>query len=349
MTVTDLLALAEEFWTKTTSSSVAINRQLLESIINGWQPRQDPHLDAVLLIKVLALHQEAVSNEHNLGDLLLSSLTHWTKLLREYFEDPKRASLPPSIMVKKQLDGDDSKSEKLAIWDNEASWREDIRIKNIFSWCLSTLRDGVIVKFEDASKLIPFVLHIAEDYQPENRLLGVSLIRNYIRIVSDKILQQLNLEPLFYQILMKNLGYEPFVLKETTLECLFECVLARKTKNSLCWYEELLGFLTRESLFTKEENVRLLYLRCLPQVIRLLEIASVCHIKPILSLLIDLPMDDDIANATIHVIEALLENAWPRLSNHLPLLVQIMRKLEDTNVRTSTLQKLDSRLELLGS
>lgn len=174
---------------------------------SDWVPFKDPRQDAKILTKALGQKDipEFIEALSNLTELVLACLSEWTSLLRPYFEDSQRESLPPTILARRQIERrqpnfNTMDEDSLAIWENDAIWKENHNVKRAIIRFLTLLPSASIIKFEDATKLIPFIIHMAEDSVPQHRHHGVIAIRNFIRVVQSKLILQMQLDDLFSKV-----------------------------------------------------------------------------------------------------------------------------------------------------
>jgi hypothetical protein len=317
----------EEYLKGTVNDTVFLIRT-----VENWHPGRDLRRDALILTKILApsvILGVRMPEIPHIADVVLSSLSEWTFILRPYFEEPKRTPISPTTLIRHQLNPEDS--EQTGIWDNESTWRDTPLIPRIFQHLLMILPERSLSKMDTVTKLVPFVIHLVEDYDPLNRLYGVVAMRQLLRIVSTKNVSQMRLDELFHQSLIKNLSFDSDELKAESLGVLLDVILPLDTlrmERRLSWSEDLLSLLMRETIFTKEIKIVELYLGSLCRLISILGVATVCHIKELLGLVLDCTENEQIRQfpALLGLIDALIDNAWPRLHAHLPLLEQIIAK-----------------------
>ncbi|PJF18025.1 hypothetical protein PSACC_02166 [Paramicrosporidium saccamoebae] len=313
-----------------------INEELLRRILVLWKPGQNTEDDALILVKVLRSFQRT-TDDVDYATIALGCLPQWTRLLRPYFEEAKMATVPPTVLVRQQLNPTVD-SERLGIWDNSCSWRKDLRVPEAFLFCLTCLSDRAITNLEGASKLIPFLIHLAEDYVPDFRIIGANCIRQFLRVTVPKVTTQMQIDLLFHQILMKNFAFESFELKRVSLECLLQDLYTLETLGAdrqLAWLEELLRLILKEAAFTKETDIVLLYLEMLVPLVRLLGPATICHLQSLLSLVVDSTGNRELLDRLSPLLLAIFDTAWPRLHGHVVIIEEIMSRFEDAHIDSS--------------
>lgn len=182
----------------------------ISNILATWRPLVDPRRDAKVLVTVLGAEggQTAMATLRdqcsNLALIVLGALEHWTALLRPHFEDPQRQPSSTTTLVRRQL-ADGAPIGTVALWDNEMTWRDHPGVIWALTGLLGALPAGGIVKFEHASKLVPFVVHLAEDCSPVHRASGVLLMQHFLQAVTERITLQMQLDELFFSV------KEPFI------------------------------------------------------------------------------------------------------------------------------------------
>lgn len=329
---------------------------LVDQILSSWKPGVDVRVDAKVVVWVASrLDQDKIleiSRTIPIATLLLGCYDECVNVLRPFFEDSKKTALSSSSLIREQLTPSQvCPSDQLAVWDNESSWKTSDSIKNAPLWIVSHLDTDSIDKYERASKFIPFILLVAEDYEPSIRLHGVRIIREYLRCVSDRILSQMQLYHLFRKTLMTNLSFDDVDLKRESLELLTgRLIMPIKSipqEIQLEWAESLLSVLMREVLFCKEDVVRSILLSFIPALIRGLGLASVCYIKNVLALLMDLPLQDRGNDIVFDILSALFDCTWPRLGRHGLIVNQVLSQIGDGEDQSRVLQ-FKNRMALLA-
>lgn len=334
------------------------NEFMMEQIISTWRPGEEARVDAKVLVKFVSSATEdviaKVLPKGSLSTLLLGCYDECIEVLRPYFEDSKRTETCSSTLIREQLRPTRvCPSEQLAIWDNDSSWKTNGTIRNAPLWILSHLGAGSVDKFERAGKFVPFVLLAAEDHEPAIRLLGVRIIREYLRCVPDHIVSQMQLYALFQKTLSKNLSFGEADLGRESLDVLINLIMRAdsiSSKVKLEMGESLLPMLAREALFCREDSVRSVYLSFIPSLLRHMGVASVCYIKNVLALLMDLPrpLEREDALLQLDIVDGLLDCAWPRLGRHGPVLNEVISRLDAVD-DASRLDHLRKRVSLLGT
>lgn len=311
----------------------------------AWEPFADARLDGLVHVRisgVVATFIPELASEAPTADFGLSAIDEWPRVLVEYFENDALAPLAGSTVVRRQLGGDPGKR---AIWeddpplqDSQVWWRANEKAKHILIWCLKGLSLApqrrlpstkfAIGRMEEAAKLIPFVIRIADDYEPQNRTIGVACIEAFLDAVLPAVVGQMRLYELFCAILTKSVSFGDAGLRDVALRCLTERILV--VEGHLWQSSDLASLLLREAAFSTDVRSLVALLEPLASLVRILQIAAVCHIGSILALLIDISEktqrggdgsgganwdggDDRIWVASLSLTLALIETCWPRL------------------------------------
>lgn len=200
MTVDEVDGLLARFTTEGDN-----RRDTFRSILAAWKPLLDPRKDAGVLMAMFGVEEgeelgTMFREKHdNFALVVLGALEHWVALLRPHFEDPQRQTPSTTTLVRQQL-ADRPPIEAIALWDNEMTWRDCPSVIRALTGLLGALPAAGIVKFEHASKLVPFVVHLAEDCSPVNRIHGVEVIKYFLQAVISRITLQMQLDELFFSV-----------------------------------------------------------------------------------------------------------------------------------------------------
>lgn len=178
---------------------------IFRSILAAWKPLLYPRKDAEVLVAIFGAEegQEPATmfreRHGNFAFIVLGALEHWTTLLRPHFEDPQIQTPSTTTFVRQQL-ADVPPIEAVALWDNGMTWRDRPFVIRALTGLLGALPAKEISKFEHASKLVPFVVHLAEDCTPANRIRGVEVMKYFMHAVVSRITLQMQLDELFFSV-----------------------------------------------------------------------------------------------------------------------------------------------------
>ena len=172
----------------------------LENLLKVWRPPSDARTDAQVLVALLCY--DSTISFPNLSKVVLNSVSEWTLLFRTYFENSSRESVPPTVLLRNQLASStlfDSRSDVTA-WDSSCPWRNTPWIVPALLRLFLELPRNSVSNFEVASRLVPFIIHVADDHTPEHRFSGVRLVEASLEAITDNIILQMQLDDLFFAV-----------------------------------------------------------------------------------------------------------------------------------------------------
>lgn len=310
---------------------LAVNREdprpALVSIISHLENTNEALFDNLWYLKVYLVSKCMLGESDTLTSKLSTmiknkpSIQEWTVFLRPYFEDPKISRIEPSTLLRHHLS-----NGNMLDWDQEFPWRQISIVKDLVLECIKC--SGSVFKMEEAAKILPFVIRLSDDTDQETRVIGSRCIRAYLLAVDVKIIQQIQVDVLFKDILLKNLAFDTLILKEESVRTLLDCLYIKSPfacKQE--WVGDLLAHLIRESSFAIDESIVTLYTRCIVQCINILGIETVCYLSLIIPFCVEISEKPTLQSFAIDLIKTLEWSCGPRLYSHRHLLTIAIDRL----------------------
>uniref|UniRef100_A0A8C5KK76 TELO2 interacting protein 2 n=1 Tax=Jaculus jaculus TaxID=51337 RepID=A0A8C5KK76_JACJA len=241
---------------------------------------------------------------------------------------------------------------------NKESWKINPAMKHIFSWTLQQVTQPWLT--QHLERILPPSLFISDDYQTENKVLGVHCLHHIVANVPAADLLQYNRAQVLYQALFNHLYMPEHHLIQAVLLCLLDLfpVLEKgqhwsgdAARASMHCHEVLQLVLTH-----MEPEHRLLlrrtYARHLPAFVKRLGILTVWHLKRLERVIVDYleVYDGPEEEARLKILETLklvIQHTWPRISCRLIVLLKALLKLLCDIARDTSLTPESTKKALL--
>ncbi|XP_061033288.1 TELO2-interacting protein 2 isoform X2 [Eubalaena glacialis] len=221
---------------------------------------------------------------------------------------------------------------------NKDSWKNNPATKHVFSWTLQKVTRPWLS--QHLERVLPPSLLISDDYQTENKILGVHCLHHIVLNVPAADLLQYNRAQVLYHALFNHLYTREHHLIQAVLLCLLD--LFPILEKALHWKgdaarptthcDEVLQLI----LMHMEPEHRLLlrrtYARNLPAFVKRLGILTVRHLKRLERVIIGYleVYDGPEEEARLKILEALkllMQYTWPRVPCRLVVLLKALLKL----------------------
>ncbi|XP_006901636.1 PREDICTED: TELO2-interacting protein 2 [Elephantulus edwardii] len=221
---------------------------------------------------------------------------------------------------------------------NKETWKDNPATKHVFSWTLQQItRPWLNPHLE---RVLPPSLLISDDYQPENKLLGIGCLHHIVLNVPAADLLQYNRAQVLYHALFNHLYTPEHHLIQAVLLCLLD--LFPILEKALQWKGEAARPTTHcdevlQLILTHMEPehrlpLRRTYARHLPAFVKRLGILTVRHMKRLERVIIgylevyDGP-EEEARMKTLETLKLLIQHTWPRVSCRLVVLLKALLKL----------------------
>ncbi|XP_012580407.1 PREDICTED: TELO2-interacting protein 2 [Condylura cristata] len=221
---------------------------------------------------------------------------------------------------------------------NKESWKNNPATKYVFSWTLQQVTRPWLNQYLE--RVLPSSLLISDDYQTENKVLGVHCLHHIVLNVPAADLLQYNRAEVLYHALFNHLYTPEHLLVQAVLPCLLD--LFPVLEKPMHWTGEaarhstLCDQVLQLVLTHMEPEHRLLlrrtYARNLPAFVKRLGILTVRHMKRLERVIISYleVYDGPEEEARLKILETLkllLQYTWPRISCRLVVLLKVLLKL----------------------
>ncbi|XP_010161579.1 TELO2-interacting protein 2, partial [Antrostomus carolinensis] len=217
------------------------------------------------------------------------------------------------------------------------TWKCDPSTKHVFSWTLFHVTRPWLSRYLE--RVLPPALLLSDDYQEENKLLGVRCLHHIILNVPAADLCQFNRAQVVYHALYNHLYSREAPLIQAVLLCLLDLlpILERAQRQQqetrpTARCDEVLQLVLTHMEAEHRLALRRVYARTLPAFVQRLGILIVRHLKRLERVILGYleVCDGPEEEARLGILETLqctIEHAWPRMPCRLPVLLQALLKM----------------------
>ncbi|XP_074784768.1 TELO2-interacting protein 2 isoform X1 [Athene noctua] len=217
------------------------------------------------------------------------------------------------------------------------TWKRNPATKHVFSWTLLHITRPWLSHYLE--RVLPPSLLISDDYQEENKILGVHCLHHIVLNVPAADLCQFNRAQVVYHALYNHLYSREAPLIQAVLLCLLDLVpileRAQRQQNrgrptAPC--DEVLQLVLTHMEAEHRLALRRVYARALPAFVQRLGILIVRHLKRLERVILGYleVCDGPEEEARLGILETLqctIEHAWPRMPCRLPVLLKALLKM----------------------
>ncbi|KAL6038226.1 hypothetical protein STEG23_027308 [Scotinomys teguina] len=235
---------------------------------------------------------------------------------------------------------------------NKESWKNNPAVKHVFSWTLQQVSQPWLS--QHLEKTLPPSLLISDDYQTQNKVLGVQCLHHIVINVPAADLLQYNRAQVIYHALFNHLYTPEHDLIQSVLLCLLD--LFPVLEKALHWKGDGARATTHchdvlQLILTHMEPehrllLRRTYARNLPAFVKKLGILTVRHLKRLEQVIIgylevyDGP-EEETRLKILETLKLVMQYTWPRISCRVVVLLKALLKLicdvaRDTSLTTET-------------
>ncbi|XP_006860037.1 PREDICTED: TELO2-interacting protein 2 [Chrysochloris asiatica] len=251
---------------------------------------------------------------------------------------------------------------------NKELWKNNPATKHVFSWTLLQVTRPWLNQYLE--RILPPSLLISDDYQTENKILGICCLHHIVLNVPAADLLQYNRAEVLYHAIFNHLYTPEHQLIQAVLLCLLD--LFPILEKTLQWKgdtarptthcDEVLQLILTHMEPEHRLLLRRSYARNLPAFVKRLGILTVRHLKRLERVIIgylevyDGP-EEEARLKILETLKLLIQHCWPRVSCRLVVLLKALLKLvcdvaRDPNltpepVKTTLLQEATDCLILL--
>ncbi|XP_072874132.1 TELO2-interacting protein 2 isoform X2 [Chlorocebus sabaeus] len=218
------------------------------------------------------------------------------------------------------------------------SWKNNPAIKHVFSWTLQQVTRPWLS--QHLERVLPASLLISDDYQTENKILGVHCLHHIVLNVPAADLLQYNRAQVLYHAVFNHLYTPEHHLIQAVLLCLLD--LFPILEKTLHWKgdgarpathcDEVLQLILTHMEPEHRLLLRRTYARNLPAFVKRLGILTVRHLKRLERVIIgylevyDGP-EEEARLKILETLKLLMQHTWPRVSCRLVVLLKALLKL----------------------
>ncbi|XP_016066270.1 PREDICTED: TELO2-interacting protein 2 [Miniopterus natalensis] len=221
---------------------------------------------------------------------------------------------------------------------NKESWKNSPATKHVFSWTLQQVTWPWLN--QHLERILPPSLLISDDYQTENKVLGVQCLHHIVLNVPAADLLQYNRAQVLYHALFNHLYTPEHHLIQAVLLCLLD--LFPVLEKALQWKggaarptthcDEVLQLILTHMEPEHRILLRRTYAGSLPAFVKRLGILTVRHLKRLERVILgylevyDGP-EEEARLKILETLKLLMQYTWPRISCRLVVLLKALLKL----------------------
>ncbi|XP_038182205.1 TELO2-interacting protein 2 [Arvicola amphibius] len=221
---------------------------------------------------------------------------------------------------------------------NKESWKNNPAVKHVFSWTLQQVTQPWLS--QHLEKILPPSLLISDDYQTENKVLGVQCLHHIVINVPAADLLQYNRAQVLYHALFNHLYMPEHHLIQAVLLCLLD--LFPVLERALHWKgdaaratshcHDVLHLILTHMEPEHRLLLRRTYARNLPAFVKKLGILTVRHMKRLEQVIIgylevyDGP-EEETRLKILETLKLVMQYTWPRISCRVVVLLKALLKL----------------------
>ncbi|XP_009981918.1 PREDICTED: TELO2-interacting protein 2, partial [Tauraco erythrolophus] len=217
------------------------------------------------------------------------------------------------------------------------TWKRNPTTKHVFCWTLPHITRPWLSCYLE--RVLPPSLLISDDYQEENKILGVRCLHHIVLNVPAADLCQFNRALVVYHALYNHLYSREAPLIQAVLLCLLDLlpILERaqrhqKQARPTAHCDEVLQLVLTHMEAEHRLALRRVYARTLPAFVQRLGIQIARHLKRLERVILGYleVYDGPEEGARLGILETLqctIEHAWPRMPCRLPVLLQALLKM----------------------
>ncbi|XP_065668533.1 TELO2-interacting protein 2-like isoform X2 [Hydra vulgaris] len=166
-------------------------------------------------------------------------------------------------------------------------WKKVPYLKHVLVWCITKIKFPLLVSH--ISSILPFLLQLVDDYETENKCLGISTIEYLISNVTPSDLCLHNHADVIYDALFKQLYMNEDQVYEVTLSCVLKVLLVLYPKYNLeikyTKWDDTLEKILENIEYTNKFSTKKILLNYLPKFFNHMDISLVKHTDRILSII----------------------------------------------------------------
>uniref|UniRef100_A0A8C3XHG4 TELO2 interacting protein 2 n=1 Tax=Cyanoderma ruficeps TaxID=181631 RepID=A0A8C3XHG4_9PASS len=218
------------------------------------------------------------------------------------------------------------------------TWKRNPASKDVFSWSL--LRVGRPWLCPHLGRVLPPALLLSDDFQEENKVLGVRCLHHIVLNVPGADLCQFNRAQVVFHALYNHLYSREAPLIQAVLLCLLDLlpVLERcqrrqgQGRGATSPWDQVLQLVLTHMEAEHRLALRRVYAQTLPAFVTRLGILIVRHLKRLERVILGYleVSDGPEEKARLGILETLqctIEHAWPRMPCRLPVLLPALLRL----------------------
>ncbi|XP_016159050.1 PREDICTED: TELO2-interacting protein 2 [Ficedula albicollis] len=217
------------------------------------------------------------------------------------------------------------------------TWKRNPASKHVFSWSLLRVRRPWLCPHLE--RVLPPALLLSDDFQEENKVLGVRCLHHIVLNVPGADLCQFNRAQVLFHALYNHLYSREPALIQAVLLCLLDllpvlerCQRHQGQARATSHWDQVLQLLLSHMEAEHGLALRRVYAGTLPAFVSRLGILIVRHLKRLERVIVGyLEVSDgpkeEARLAILETLQCTIEHAWPRVPCRLPVLLKALLRL----------------------
>lgn len=265
------------------------------------------------------------------GSIEEEYVKEWLEALLPYFKSNKSIeSLKLSTQNELYLESKSNVSDGIYyLEESKENWVGEPRVLKAFLGCLKGVEEFTVLQ-DHLNKLFPMICQVIDDFRSDFKIKGVELMTEFLRIIPRDIIVKFNLHLVIYESLKVNYSFESEVLIESSIDLwigMIGKVEEFPGKEFLKRSDELLLLICRDVVITSKIRRKGLLLKCLGNVIELMQYTSIRYLRKIVTTLCEAVREDFTSDSILEAgqesMTILIKNCWIRLKDETAMIKMI--------------------------
>lgn len=249
-------------------------------------------------------------------------VAEWLKALLPYFRTKKstdalRLSTQNQIYLEEKADI----NGLTYLEESKENWTGEPRVLVAFLECLMSISDFECIK-DHLNRLFPMICQVLDDYRANNKIKGIELVKEFLRIVPADVFAKFNLHLVLYESLRVNVAFDSDELMTESV-CTWIKLIKKVEifggEEFLKRADELLLILCRDVGTTSKTDRKIILIRSIGSIVNdLMEYCAIRYLRKIVVTLCEAVKEDftcdDIVIVGVDSMEKVIKNCWIRLN-----------------------------------
>ncbi|XP_073970207.1 TELO2-interacting protein 2-like isoform X1 [Rhodnius prolixus] len=236
-----------------------------------------------------------------------------------------------------------------------STWKCNPAAVLCYHWLLMKVRAPFLNEY--LSDVLPTALIITDDFEEPNRLRGLKCITHIVNNVTKADLQMYGQCDVILEALQPILYCREVDLLEQFLVC-FVTIMRKMDQPSYSnnlsrnKFDDVVNVILNNLDLEEKNEVKIIYLNCLLDLIKILQLRSLRHSRKLLDMLareINIETNDYMNTLLLQVLDTLLKYCWPRFNfqkQFRPVIISLFKLIHDWSSSEGIEKSLSKSLEV---